>query len=312
MTGLFIRLGGRMMTIQIIGGGSVGLLMASFLAEKGFAVTIISTRVEQRERIETFGLTRQNIGGEKQRFPAAAADKISGHTDLVIVAVKYNGLSDFYPLLAELPISTPLLFLQNGLAHYEEAMRLPQQHIAFGSAQFGAQRENDTTVIHRGIGVLKLAVGRGDIERFSPVLALDSDMIPISTENEAETMLLEKALLNCFINPLTAILNVKNGELLTNQHAYALLKTLYTELMTAFPHMRDEFPFEGVKKLCEKTAANTSSMLSDRQAGRKTEVDTIVGAIIKKAALSGRQLPTLHTLYELIKAAEQLESGDKV
>lgn len=312
MTGLFTRLGGRIMTVEIIGGGSVGLLMASFFAEKGFAVTVVTSRNEQQDRIETYGLTRQNIDGEKQRFMVAAADRISEQAELVIVAVKYNGLSKLYPLLARLPISTPLLFLQNGLAHYEEAMRLPQQHIAFGSAQFGAQRENDTTVIHRGVGVLKLAGGRGDIDKFSSVMALAGEMLPISLENEAETMLMEKALLNCFINPLTAILNVKNGELLTNQHAYSLLKTLYTELMAAFPHMRNEFPFEGVKKLCEKTAANTSSMLSDRQAGRKTEVDTIVGAIIKKAAANGRQLPTLHTLYELIKAAELAESGDKM
>jgi 2-dehydropantoate 2-reductase len=87
---------------------------------------------------------------------------------------------------------------------------------------------------------------------------------------------------------------------------------LYAELMTAFPYMRAQFPFDGVRELCEKTAANTSSMLADRLAGRKTEVDTIVGAIIKKAAVNGRKLPTLHTLYELMKATEQLESGDKV
>lgn len=312
MTGLFIRLGGGMMTIQIIGGGSVGLLMASFLAEKGFAVNIISTRAKQRERINTYGLIRENIGGEKQKFTVTAADSISKDADLVIVTVKYNGLAQLYPLLAELPVSIPLLFLQNGLAHYEEAMRLPQQHIAFGSAQFGAQRVNDTTVIHRGIGVLKVAAGRGEIEGFPEVLSLDSEMMPVFLEKDAETMLLEKALLNCFINPLTAILNIKNGELLTNPYAYSLLKVLYAELMAAFPYMRKRFPFDGVKNLCDKTAANTSSMLADRLAGRKTEVDTIVGAIIKKAAANDRQLPTLHTLYNLIKAAEQLESGDRM
>lgn len=312
MTGLFIRLGGGTMTIQIIGGGSVGLLLASFFAEKGFAVNIISARAEQREGIDTYGLIRQDNKTEKQKFAVTAKDRIAEETDLLVIAVKYNGLTQLYPLLSELPASIPLLFVQNGLAHYEEALSLPQHHIAFGSAQFGAQRENDYTVIHRGIGMMKLAIGRGDREKFASVMALDSEIMPVSYEEDAEKMLLEKALLNCFINPLTAILKVKNGELLTNQHAYSLLETLYEELMAAFPDMRAQFPFEGVKRLCEKTAANTSSMLADRLAGRKTEVDTIVGAIIKKAAVNGRQLPTLHTLYELIKAAEQLGSGDKV
>lgn len=299
------------MTVQIIGGGAVGLLLASFFAEKGFAVDIVSQRPEQREAIHSQGLVRQGITGERKHFVIGVEDHVAEHPDLLVIALKYNGLAQLYPLLSGLPASVPLLFIQNGLAHYEEAMRLPQYHIAFGSAQFGAERESDHAVIHRGIGVLKLAVAHGDLKKFACVDELDSEVMPICYEEDAERMLLEKALLNCFINPLTAILKVKNGELLRNRHAYFLLEALYEELMAAFPQMQAQFPFSSVKALCEKTAANTSSMLADRLAGRKTEVDTIVGAVIKKAAASDRQIPTLNTLYELIKAFEQLESGDR-
>ena len=299
------------MTVQIIGGGAVGLLLASFFAEKGFAVDIVSKRHEQRDAIHNNGLIRQDITGERKRFVIGVEDCVSEHPNLLVIALKYNGLAQLYPLLAGLPASVPLLFVQNGLAHYEEAMRLPQYHIAFGSAQFGAERDSDHAVIHRGIGVLKLAVARGDLKKFTCVDELNSEVMPTRYEDDAERMLLEKALLNCFINPLTAILKVKNGELLTNRHAYFLLETLYGELMAAFPEVRAQFPFAGVKALCEKTAANTSSMLADRLAGRKTEVDTIVGAVIKKATASDRQLPTLTTLYEMIKALEQVEGGDK-
>lgn len=297
------------MTIQILGGGSVGLLIASFLAEKGFAVEIVAKRAEQREALHTYGLVRQGAAGERETFKVETSANIARHPKLLIVATKYDALAGLYPMLAELPVSVPLLFVQNGLAHYKEVMRLPQRHIAFGSAQFGAQRAEDHSVIHRGVGVLKLAVARGSMEEFAAVSALDSEAFPVQHEAEAEKMLLEKALLNCFINPLTAILKVKNGELLTNGHAYSLLEALYEELMEAFPDMRAQFPFDGVKALCERTAANTSSMLADRLAGRKMEADTIAGAIIEKAASNGRQLPTLRTLYELIKALEQLEGG---
>ncbi len=297
------------MTIQILGGGSVGLLIASFLAEKGLNVEIVAKRAEQREALDTCGLVRQGAAGEKETFKVKTSANIARHPELLIVATKYDALADLYPVLAELPVSVPLLFVQNGLAHYKEVMRLPQRHIAFGSAQFGAQRVADHSVIHRGIGVLKVAVARGVMEEFAAVSALDSEAFPIQHEIEAEKMLLEKALLNCFINPLTAILKVKNGELLTNGYAYSLLEALYEELMVAFPDMRPQFPFDGVKALCERTASNTSSMLSDRLAGRKMEADTIAGAVIEKAASDGRQLPTLRTLYELIKALEQVEGG---
>ena len=87
---------------------------------------------------------------------------------------------------------------------------------------------------------------------------------------------------------------------------------LYQELTVAFPSICAQFPFGSVKALCEKTAANTSSMLADRLAGRKTEVETIVGAILEKAKRENKQIPTLRTLYEMIKAIEQIESGDKM
>ena len=299
-------------TIQIIGGGAVGLLLASFFAEKNFSVEIVSKREKQCEALHTYKLLRNSFTGEKETFVVGATTQLAEYPDFVVVATKYDALAQIYPLLEKLPTTVPLLFIQNGLAHYEEALRLPQQHIAFGSAQFGAQRENDYTVVHRGIGVLKIAVARGDIGKFSSVEKLQSGLLPIQFEVDAEKMLFEKALLNCFINPLTAILKVQNGELLTNQHAYTLLEMLYEELVAAFPNIRVQFPFDSVTALCEKTATNTSSMLADRLAGRKTEVETIVGAILQKVAREHKQTPTLRTLYEMMKAIEQVERGDKM
>ena len=299
-------------TIQIIGGGAVGLLLASFFAEKNFSVEIVSKREKQCEALHTDKLIRNSFTGEKGTFIVGATTQLAEYPDFVVIATKYDALAQIYPLLEKLPTTVPLLFIQNGLAHYEEALRLPQQHIAFGSAQFGAQRENDYTVNHRGIGVLKVAVARGNIEKFSCIETLRSQLLPVQYEADAEKMLFEKALLNCFINPLTAILKVQNGELLTNKHAYTLLEMLYEELVVAFPNIRVQFPFDSVTALCEKTSTNTSSMLADRLAGRKTEVETIVGAILQKAAREHKQTPTLRTLYEMIKAIEQVESGDKM
>ena len=303
---------GYKVTIQIIGGGAVGLLLASFFAQEKIAVEVVSKREKQCQALRTYGLVRNSFAGDTETFVVGATTQLAKHPDFVVIATKYEALTQIYPMLEKLPTTVPLLFIQNGLAHYEEVLRLPQQHIAFGSAQFGAQRENDYTVVHRGIGVLKVAVARGDIEKFSSIEKLQSQLLPIQREIDAEKMLFEKALLNCFINPLTAILKLKNGELLTNKHAYALLQMLYEELVVAFPSMREQFPFDSVKVLCEKTAANTSSMLADRLAGRKTEVETIVGAILEKATRENKQLPTLRTLYEMIKAIEQIESSDKM
>lgn len=296
------------MKVQIIGGGAVGLLVASFLAEMNTEVTVITRREEQATSLNSYGLHRKNIDGSTTIVKVAARTVLLQQPTLTIVATKYNELHTIYPVLKELSPEAPLLFMQNGLAHYEEALLLPQRHIAFSSAQFGAQKENDYTVIHRGIGILKTGIARGDERMFSLLKEVQNQNFPVVFEPDAERILFEKVLLNCFINPLTAILNVKNGELVTNQYALKLLHALYEELMTAFPYMRQVFPFEEVEALCVRTAQNTSSMLADRLAGRKTEVETIVGAILKKANNEGYTIPTLETLYALIKALE--ESGE--
>lgn len=290
------------MRIEIIGAGAVGLLLASFYAEKGVSVRLITKEKMQKGNVQ---INRTNVDGSMSRFQVECASTVRTNTDLIIVAVKYGQLPAVYKQLASIQPAIPLLFVQNGVAHFEEAMQLSQQHIAFSSIQFGAQKLSSYHVAHKGIGVMKLAVAKGDSSIFAKLQSFSYELLPVQWEEDAEAMLMEKALLNCFINPLTAILQVKNGQLVTENNAFQLLKNLYNEIIATFPQYAHTFRFEQVVALCEKTAHNTSSMLADKQAGRKTEIDTIVGAILKKAQAENKQMPILQTLYILVKAFEK-------
>lgn len=301
---------GDKLNIVVVGAGAVGLLVASFISEL-HQVTLVTRTKTQKDEIEKNGLVRINLNG------SICLNKVNVITDieqidensLVIVAVKYNHLKSLYTKLKNLHKDIPLLFLQNGLAHFEEVLQLPQKTIAFSSCQFGAEKINGYTVQHRGIGLFKIAVERGEANSFSFLKQLQNELFPIKFEENAEQMLFEKAFLNCFINPLTAILQVKNGELIENHHTFQLLKSLYDEMIAAFPEQKQKLPFEAVVELCRNTAKNTSSMLSDRLNGRKTEAETILGAVIKKAELKGKTLPTLTALYRIILSIEN--SGEK-
>lgn len=294
------------MRIEIIGAGAVGLLLASYFAE-GQANVRLVTRAKSTQVVE---IIRKNMDGKLNTFKVEEAATISKQATIILVAVKYGQLQEVYKQLENVDPSIPVVFLQNGLAHFEEAMQLKQHHIAFSSLQFGAQKIANHHVAHKGNGVMKIAVAKGDLAKFAFLETFSNAQFPIQFESNAETMLMEKALLNCFINPLTAILQVKNGQLVVQNNAFQLLKSLYNEIITTFPQYSDTFQFEQVIALCERTAQNTSSMLADRLAGRKTEVDTIVGAILKKANDQNKQMPILQTLYMLVKAFE--ESGDEM
>lgn len=291
------------MRVHIIGAGAVGMLVACYARIVGFETILITRTEKQAMDIEQAQLTLISPQGQQQKIAIKATTEYNiEKSDLLIVAVKYHHLHSVYEQLQQYT-SNPIIFIQNGLAHYEEVLQLPNEHILFGSAQFGASKMDATTIAHKGVGVLKLAIERGNISILEQLRQLEQNLFPIEIVDDAEQMLFEKALLNCFINPLTAILRVKNGALVTNSAAYTLLRQLYDELMHAFPDMREKFPFELVRQLCEKTADNTSSMLADKLAGRQTELTTIAGAVLKKATAP---IPTLQTLYTLL-LAEQIE-----
>lgn len=301
---------GDKLNVVVVGAGAVGMLVASFLSEK-YQVTLVTRTESQKEQIKKNGIVRINLDGSLSYHHVRAMTNLQQVEDnsIVIVAVKYNQLKDIYIQLQHLHNNTPLLFLQNGLAHFEEVLQLPQKTIAFSSCQFGAERKNEYTVQHRGIGLFKIAVEKGGKQSFSIFQQVNSELFPITFEEDAEQMLFEKAFLNCFINPLTAILQVRNGDLIRNEHTYQLLKNLYEEMIEAFPEQQQKLSFEAVENLCRNTGENISSMLSDRLNGRKTEADTIIGAVIKKAQNRGKTLPILNTLYHIILSIEN--SGEK-
>lgn len=303
---------GESMEIVVMGAGSVGMLIASFLSEYNKNVKLVVRREDQAKRLQQYGLVRKNLDGTKTKFDVQVSLKLSNITknSIVIIAVKYGQLDQVYETLKTLHSDISILFLQNGLAHLEEAVKLPQKNIAFGSCQFGAERENDYTVVHRGQGVLKVALERGMLENFNFYSKNPNELFQVTIEKSAEKMLFEKALLNCFINPLTAILRVKNGDLIKSKYTVELLEKLYIEIMDAFPEEKTRVSFEDVKNLCVKTATNRSSMLGDILHQRPTEIETIVGAVIKRAAKRGKRLPLLQTLYLLVLAME--ESGERM
>ncbi|MFJ6207867.1 ketopantoate reductase family protein [Lysinibacillus sp. NPDC092081] len=299
------------MDVAIIGAGAVGQLTASFLSESGMSVTLVARRQGQVDELNEKYLTRVNVDGTKTVQKIASTTKLVElpQQDLIVIAVKYGQLQELYEQLSALPSTVSLLFMQNGLAHFDEALRLPQKNIAFCSVSLGAQMINQSTVQHRGVGVCKIAIERGNSDAFNDLLQLRNSLYPVELVANAEQMLFEKAVFNCLINPLTAILQVKNGELVTNKQAFLLMQTIYQELTDAFEGIEQAIPFFKVIDLCEKTANNTSSMLADRIQGRKSEIDTIVGVILEKALANGHNLPTLRTLYHQVLAIE--ESGER-
>lgn len=284
------------MNVTIAGAGAVGMLLSCLLQESGCRVTLLTRSKEQADSLNAEGITKNG----KVFSIEAIADWTDMPLDtMLLIAVKHGDLDGMRNQLAALPADVPLVFLQNGMLHVQFAESLPQHRIAVGSVEHGALKISSVEVRHTGLGKVTLALLRGEEKVFRPLLCLPP--FPAVWHENADALLFRKVLLNCLINPLTAVLGLKNGELLTNPDAYRVLRTIYRELSEAFPEMEQLLPFAQVVALCRSTADNTSSMLADRLAGNQLELDTIAGYTLERA---GQDLPVLRTLYYLLKATE--------
>jgi len=105
---------------------------------------------------------------------------------------------------------------------------------------------------------------------------------------------------------LTALLRLKNGDLLANPPACDLMGQLAGETAMVAEACGVKLPFSDPKKEVEnvarQTAGNISSMLQDVLRGAPTEVDAINGAVIRLGEQKGVASPVNRVIYSLVKA----------
>jgi len=293
------------MKIGIVGAGAIGLLFGAYLSELGHRITFL---VRETNKVEQFYIEKNS------EYPQQiAGDIISDITDLkqmdlIIIAVKYHHLTHLENQLNSLPRHTPLLFLQNGLSHISFLQKLPQETVLIGSVLHGASKINNSTVQHLGIGPTYIGLYKGQWSSINNLMENINEQFPLIFTSDIEQMLIKKAMLNCLINPLTTIARVTNGALVENDSYNTILRGMYDEMMFAFDEWKERLTWAEVVALCENTRGNRSSMLKDYENGRMMELDTIVGAIIEKAAQRNKTLPILHAFYLLL--SEINKEGD--
>ncbi|KAJ4983435.1 putative 2-dehydropantoate 2-reductase [Stagonosporopsis vannaccii] len=141
-------------------------------------------------------------------------------------------------------------------------------------------------------------------------------------------MQLEKLAVNCIVNPLTVLLDARNGAILYNYALTRAIRLLLSEISLVFrslpelqyiPNVSTRFDPGRLETLvvsvAQKTKDNVSSMLADARAGRQTEIDYINGWIVKRGDQLGIRCVMNYLMVNLVKGKAQmiaLETADGV
>jgi 2-dehydropantoate 2-reductase len=291
------------MKIGIVGPGAIGLLYTYYLQKSNQDVTLFTRTAKQAEELNGTGITCIRDGRSETVFPSVLPieSMLDQKLDYIFIAVKQYHITDILPFVQG---ESSLIFLQNGMSHLHVMQKIGNENIAVGIVEHGAKKEGGHTVYHTGIGVTKFGVVRGQSICFKKVVPyFPFTHFPIQIEADWEDIMHKKLVVNVCINPLTALLRVQNGELITNPFFYQMMERVFQEVVFLVKAEK-EMVWKMVRSVCERTSHNTSSMLADVRATRQTEIDAIVGYVLEEAKKQQRFVPTLQFLFDAIKGLE--------
>ena len=282
-------------------------LFAARLAAAGIEVILLGTWPEALEVLQREGVCPVTGDGCQQVYPVRAtsdpAECAGTRTALVLVKSWQTGRAA--QQLAEcLAPDGIALTLQNGMGNREILARtLGSYRVALGITTIGANLLGPGKVRPAGEGVIDLQ----EHQRIAPLAALLRQAgFPIETAANPESLLWGKLVINAAINPLTALLEVQNGELLDRPSAQALMAALAREAAAVAVAQGIKLPYPdpvaAAGAVAQRTAANRSSMLQDVQRGAPTEIDAICGAIVQAGEQAGVPVPTNRIIWSLVKA----------
>ncbi|WP_027088335.1 ketopantoate reductase family protein [Cohnella panacarvi] len=291
----------------IVGGGSLGLLLAGKLAAAGSEVTVVTRSSEQARKLSEDGITIEDVAtgapNVTAKVRAASWEGAPVADGLTILTVKQTALTPEFVvrLAAIVPSGGEVALFQNGIGHAEKLRAaLPDRKIMLAVTTEGAKRDGPTTVRHTGRGDTRIGES-GLLER-----SLVQAGFSVILSNKLESDVMRKLLVNAVINPLTALLRIRNGQLPTSRERLELMRSLFDETFEivqarGFAEERETM-WQAVLAVCENTKHNESSMLQDVAAGRETEIEAINGSVCRLAAEQGRKVPWNEAVTALVKA----------
>jgi 2-dehydropantoate 2-reductase len=196
------------------------------------------------------------------------------------------------------------LTLQNGLGNLEllEA-ELGRTRVALGVTTLGATLLGPGRVRVGGTGATYVAPH----PRLEPLVdLLQVAGFEVHPADDLDSLVWGKLVVNCAINPLTALLEVPNGELLERPGSRQVMHEAARETAGVAEAIGVRLPYpdpiEQVEAVARRTAGNLSSMLQDVRRGAPTEIDAINGAVVGVAQGAGVPVPVNRTLWNLVRA----------
>jgi len=294
--------------LLIVGAGAIGCLFAARLKRAGFQITLLEKVQETVDRINADGITVEGVSGQYRVMVPAYSDRAPHEPDLVILCVKsYDTREASETIRAWLQPDAPILTLQNGVGNIEILQKVfGRERVLGGVTAEGATLVTPGKIRHAGQGETIVGGGKAAGEVAS---VFEKAGFNIRAVDDIYPFIWGKLIINVGINALAAITRLKNGRLPELKGTRSIMEEAVKEAVTIIKAKNIDIPIPDplgrVMEVCEATAGNMASMLQDVLNQKRTEIDSINGAIVREGAALGIPTPVNSTLTSLVQAIQE-------
>jgi 2-dehydropantoate 2-reductase len=303
------------MKVAVVGAGAMGSLFGAMLAEAGNEVWLYDVWPEHVQTINQNGLRVEREGKTRTvEIKATTDSQAIGPAELAIVFVKSSLTRPAAETAQTIAGSQgTVMTLQNGMGNADVIAELiAPERILAGTTSHGATLLGPGSIRHAGIGPTTIGAWSqaGDGPRRAQQFAEFFNQAGIKTESVADvrSVVWNKLLINIGINAITALTNIKNGQILDLEVTRDLSRLAVEEAISVAKAENVAVHDDAVDivfKVAEATAVNRSSMGQDVDNHRQTEIAAINGFIVREAKRLGLPAPVNFALTALIETLQE-------
>lgn len=303
------------MKIAVLGAGAMGSIYGGHLSLYN-DVYMIDKKQEIVEKINADGIKLFENDKDVVYRPEAMSDsKNLEEVDLVILFVKSlfskAALEENRHIIGE---HTYLMTLQNGAGHEDILSEfVPKVRIIIGTTEDNGAVLDNAYVRRGGKGKTNIGMLVPDKERMLQKVKESFDLCGFDTHiyDNIQQLIWDKLFTNVSLSALTGVLQVPIGFIASDEYAWNMTVTLIKEALQVAKALGLTFDENEVIEKVRATSINSpegkTSIYADLKAGRRTEVNTISGAVVRAGEKTGVDVPTHRMIVNMVHAMEDRE-----
>lgn len=300
--------------VAVVGAGAVGGYYGGIMARSGASVVMIG----RKAFVDAVAAKGLRIDAKQFqdtiRVEASTELHAARGADIVLFCVKTtDNAATSRELAPFLSRNAVVVSLQNGVDNAQRIRAASGIEAVASVVYVAAESLEPGFIKHHGRGDLVIGPETERIKALAAQFARCG--VPCRVTNNLEGELWVKFIANCALNPVSAIGQAKYGRIADSPDAVRLLEAVGDEVLAVaraagivIPGVEDSAAAFAVSmKIATQMTEQFSSTGQDLNRGKRTEIDSLNGHIVRRGAELGVPTPANQALYALVKLLEGRE-----